>query len=72
MKKLTFLFGAFIMLASVSSCKKDYTCTCSYNVGGVSGSQSFTFTNVTKSQATTDCNNENAAVTGSGVTCSLN
>lgn len=33
MKKLFILFAAVILVTGFSSCKKDYTCTCTFNNG---------------------------------------
>ena len=74
MKKVLLFSITLSLAASISSCKKDYTCTC-YSTGTVVGS--YPITNSTKASATTSCNNEaasiNAAAGGTlNVNCSLN
>ena len=58
------LFGAIVL----PSCKKDYTCTCS--IGGQTAS--YTYNKVKKSEAKTSCDQQNAAATILGGSCSLN
>ncbi len=50
MKKKVFL--SFIVLAALSSCKKDRVCTCTYPV---IGDDKTTYTEVTKGQAQANC-----------------
>jgi len=74
MKKLSILFAAFIMLASVSYYKKDYTCSCSDSGVAVG---SYPINNSTKSNATYYCNTEattlnNATGGGNAITCTVN
>ncbi|MDB0058068.1 hypothetical protein N9F17_00890 [Salibacteraceae bacterium] len=74
MKKLLLVAAAGFMIAGMSSCKKDYTCTCTTPeqdlglFGTVPASSStVTFENVKEDDAKTTCD----AGTGSGVTCVL-
>lgn len=61
MKKLIFSLSAVIMLAAVS-CKKDYTCDCTYTGGGLTQTASYTI-NATKSDAETACDANETSVT---------
>jgi hypothetical protein len=77
MKKVLFvaLATGFIAL-SVTSCKKNYTCTCTIKLNDTTiGTSTFTFKD-TKSKAKTACNDEAATVSSGGsnetVTCSIN
>jgi hypothetical protein len=67
MKKSALSLAVLCALA-MSSCKKDWTCTCSLN-GTAYGS--YTITNETKSDATTSCNSHNTTVGTTSVTCTL-
>lgn len=53
MKKVIF-FGA-VALMGLSSCKKDWTCECTYTISSVSTKYAYPLTNQTKSSATTNC-----------------
>lgn len=58
MKKIVAFFSVVAIAATVLvSCSKkgDYTCTCTWEFGGQSMSQSVTFHNVKKSQAESSC-----------------
>ena len=66
MKKVL-LFAAVLSAFSFASCKKDYTCTCSYSVGGTTVSGSTTIHN-TKKKAKDAC----TALATNGETCSVN
>lgn len=81
MKKL-FPIAVIALAASVAftSCKKkttdptgNYTCTCIFTLAGVTDTAAYTYTSVTKSVATTDCNTESSAFTSQGFTgsCTL-
>ncbi len=65
MKKLLLLV-AVVAAMSTTSCKKDYTCTCTYSYLGSTASVSYTIKD-TKKKATTAC----TAYQTSGYTCSL-
>lgn len=60
-----------VSLLALTSCKKDYNCVCSY--GGFSA-ESETYTDVTKSDAESRCDEYEAEVqqSASGITCSIN
>lgn len=70
MKK--FVFAAAVLgVFTLASCKKDYTCKCSYTFGGQTTSQTVTV-HGTKSDAETACNNAGSAYSSYGtVSCSL-
>lgn len=63
------LFGAFAVL-TLASCKKDYTCTCTTSVGGVSTSASTTI-NDTKKNATEACDAGDATSTTLGISATV-
>ncbi len=68
MKKIT-LLAAVIVVASFASCKKVYTCTCTYSSGGSSySSTSSTGVKVKKKTAESWC----TAQQSTGETCTLN
>ncbi|MBS1686690.1 MAG: hypothetical protein JSS76_18265 [Bacteroidetes bacterium] len=68
MKK--FIFAAAVLgVFTLSSCKKDYTCECTYSVAGMSQTVSTTV-HGTKSDAQAACNNV-ATAGGSSYSCSL-
>ena len=64
----------FAFLATVTSCKKDYVCTCTTVVGGLSTDIKHDIDNANVSQATKSCQNyedqANASLPG-GTTCHL-
>ncbi|MNK01937.1 hypothetical protein D3C87_197520 [compost metagenome] len=61
MKKLALVaFG--VSLFAMTSCKKEYTCTCTVSAGGFSGSASTTIKD-TKKKAKDACEKENDATT---------
>lgn len=63
--------AAVALLAAIAlpSCKKDYTCSCSYSFMGQTVSQDYTLSNTTKSKAKDACNQHAiAAVPGQTVT----
>jgi len=65
---------AFLGLAMFTSCKKDYTCTCTTVVGPLSTTEAHSISNVTYSDAKKTCNNyedqANSSLPG-GTTCHL-
>ncbi len=72
MKKMLMIAAAGLMIAGMSSCKKDYTCTCSTEPMTVMGitvpAQSASSTvNATKKDAAEVCESG----TGAGVTCTI-
>lgn len=67
MKKM-FLSGMVVMMAlSFSSCKKDYTCTCT--IGGIEIPT--TIKDVKKSEAKDDCDEADAVAALAGGSCKL-
>lgn len=67
MKKIT-LIAAVVIAASFASCKKVYTCTCSYTYSGVTYSDTYsTGTKVKKKTAETWC----TGLQSTGETCTL-
>ncbi len=69
MKKITLLAVAFVAI-SFASCKKDYTCTCSYTSGTSTASSNVTYTKVKKKDAQKSCDAANANMGGLG-SCTL-
>jgi hypothetical protein len=67
MKKLALVAVAALMIAGMTSCKKDYTCTCT-----VSGTSSATTIHDTKSKATDACNTLSTEEAILGGSCTLN
>jgi hypothetical protein len=43
MKKILLFAGALALVLAFSSCKKDYTCECTYEVAGTTTSAEYTF-----------------------------
>lgn len=71
MKKTMIALALFGFLASASSCKKDYTCTCTVSAGGSGGTVQFELKDVSKQEAEDACSGY-AAVPGAYSGCSLN
>ncbi len=69
MKKITLLAAVVVLAASFASCKKDYTCECTYN-GVVIGSIKY---KDTKKKAKDACEASNSTYNsyGSGVSCAI-
>ena len=69
MKKILAILAVAAFAASFTSCKKDYTCECSWN-GTSIGSATI---HATKGKSTSVCNELSAtyALYGSGVTCKI-
>lgn len=67
MKKLLLLV-AVVAAMSTTSCKKDYTCTCTYSVFGITSSASTTIHD-TKKKAKSTCE---TGTTAGGATCTIN
>jgi hypothetical protein len=68
MKKILLIaaVGCFVM----TSCKKDYTCECTFSGNGISGSTSATI-HETKSKATTACEAGSSSLGGTTTTCKI-
>lgn len=68
MKKLSLLsVAALIVATSFTSCKKDYTCTCTTSGTGISASSS-TVINDTKANAEETCDKGDATTTSGSIT----
>ncbi len=65
---------ALLGLATFTSCKKNYTCTCTTVIGTGSATQTHSIDNATPGEANNDCNNyqsqANATLPGS-TSCGL-
>lgn len=69
MKKV--LFSALVLGAmTLVSCKKEYTCTCTFSGNGISGTASAT-TKDTKKNAKADCEEGTGTANGVTTTCTL-
>lgn len=78
MKKLTQIALVALFAASFASCKKSYTCTCTYTYPGEDPIVTSASVTTTKSKAKTWCNNIQSVysfggmtVAGESYTCSL-
>jgi hypothetical protein len=76
MKTKQLLTAASLLLSlACTSCKKNYTCTCTTVVGTASTTQTHSIDNSTHSNAQNTCNNyqtqANNSLPGSGTTCGL-
>ena len=71
MKKIIAIVAVIAFASAFTACKKDYTCTCTYNCYGTSGSSSAT-AHMKKSDADTWCTAQAASTTGCTYSCSLN
>ena len=72
--KMAFLGISLIFLAMFTSCKKNYTCTCTTVVGGASGNTAHSIDNATYIDATRSCKNYEDQANNSlpgGTTCHL-
>lgn len=66
MKKIILLSG--LTMLTLSSCKKDWTCACTFSNGG---SSSTTIVDKTKSDAKAECNSGDGSVLGVTIDCEL-
>lgn len=69
MKKMMLAVVVFAGVAALTSCKKDYSCEC--NGVGVVFSYDTTFTDVTKKDAESKCNDLDINFFGVGQECEL-
>ena len=71
MKKVLFLLGAIAIVAgTMTSCKKNYTCTCTVSSGGVSQTYTYDLGKIKKADAKTACDNAGNVWILVGGTCS--
>jgi hypothetical protein len=72
MKKLLSIAAVTVALVSLSSCKKDYTCTCKFSAAGATN-QVVEYKEVKKKDAKESCDllQTNWATIGAGATCEL-
>jgi len=72
MKKLLSIAAVTVALVSLSSCKKDYTCSCTYTATGL-GTQTTntTIADAKKKDAETACDNIQTTYSLLGGTCEL-
>ncbi len=73
MKKVLFLAVAIASVTSLSSCKKDYTCSCTYDLLGTSTTASIEIAKSSKADATTACDAETTSLQtyDSAASCTL-
>lgn len=67
MKKIILVAAVATFALGMTSCKKDYTCDCSYTSGGSTATSSSTIKNAKKSDAKAAC----TALQVGGFTCTL-
>ena len=75
MKKLVLLASAAFIVASMTSCKKDYTCVCTetYSYNGTTQTETYAYTaNLKKKDAKTWCEvNSSSSGFGYSTSCAL-
>lgn len=71
MKKFAFAIIGIMMLASATSCKRSFTCTCVYP-GKTVGTTTTTIKAVKKSDAEATCSAQNIGAQANGGSCALN
>ena len=78
MKKLTFFAAVVFAIASMISCTKDHTCTCTTTSGSYTSTSVITYTKCKKGDAAKNCVTTSGTVTSGGTgypytqTCTLN
>lgn len=70
MKKLIPMIAVAALATMFTSCKKEYTCTCSTTIGGVTTSASGKTTKMTKKDAKAACE-KSTTTAGITVSCKL-
>lgn len=70
MKKIAFITVGVIVLATMSSCEKKYTCTCVYP-GSAAGTTTTNIKAYKRSDAVATCNSMNTGAKLSGGACAL-
>lgn len=68
MKKLTIIAATAFLAVSFTSCKKDYTCECTYSNTALNSTSTV---KTTKKDAEDKCNTLNTAASPVGGTCKL-
>lgn len=71
MKKIAPIAALALLAVSFTSCKKNYKCTCTYTVSGVSSSVSYDLGKQKKSDAESACSAKATSVGGMTYTCKL-
>ena len=70
MKKLSMIAMGVVLVASLASCKKDYTCTCTYTDGNTTSSTSWTI-RATKKDAKAACESSQVSSGTSSWKCEI-
>lgn len=72
MKKIVSIIGAVALVATLTSCKKNWTCECCTTCGGSTACASGQTEKLTKKKATDKCNEGDREYSmGGGVTCKV-
>ena len=72
MKKLFSIAAVNVALVSLSSCKKDYSCSCTYTIEGIGEqTQTLALPDVKKKDAESACDTWKAQYSTFGGTCEL-
>ncbi|MBN8671846.1 MAG: hypothetical protein ACK4EY_15385 [Flavipsychrobacter sp.] len=71
MKKIAPIAALALLAVSFTSCKKDYKCTCTMTVSGVSQTVSYDLGKQKKSDAESACSAKATSVAGITYTCKL-
>ncbi|MGN6478344.1 MAG: hypothetical protein ACTHKV_14065 [Flavipsychrobacter sp.] len=67
MKKIAPLAAALLLTFAFTSCKKDYTCTCTVSAGGITSTATPATIHDTKKKAKDACEKDNGTQTINGV-----
>ena len=65
------LFIPILIVIGLASCKKDYTCECVHNAGGVTSTTTIIYENTKKSDAESACSKNNSSLGNLSVTCEI-
>lgn len=68
MKKIT-LLAAVVIAASFASCKKNYTCVCTYTSGGTTETYTYDLGKIKKKDAKDNCNTVGSLWVTAGGSC---
>lgn len=72
MKRFLSIAAVAVALVSLSSCTKDFTCTCTFSgIGAGTPSQDFEYKDVKKKDAKESCDAQQTAWASGGATCEL-